>query len=310
MKSVQTQLKYSLAIFGLILAMFAMGGYFGQAQAQDNSTASSGADMSSPAAFMATPLTQVQPSATPEIGTAVILADVRQALKIQYRGEVESYRTAEQEYIVAKGQWESVQTLANLENAVQKTRQVLAARDRVLLVYLDLVYTTLLDTHGVNLNQREVVAAQLKSSMDQLKAHGEQVQKSIDRDAVNARSDEFELIQIKAVSSAHKGMSLITVGKLQNVADLAKLLHDDVLETQKLATVSGLRQAERDRANQQIVRSQTELTGQLQTINQTLTANQVKDVTPASYSRTVQELGPVYANLSQILSFLKESLTY
>lgn len=259
---------------------------------------------------VASPSPDVSPSSDPAILQKTPLSDKRQKLRDQYRGEIEAYRLAEQEYLVAKGQWESVKTLVALETVVQKTKAVQLARCRALEVYLELVQTTLLDTEGVNLAQRSPVSDELTARINDLKAHETKLLATDDRDGVNARSDEFELLTPQLVSSAHKGMALIAVGKLQNVSDLARLLHGDIVEMQKTATVSALRQAERDRANHEIERSQDEITTQMQEINTTLQDAQPKVVTDVIYTRTQQELGPVYANLSQILSFLQESLKY
>lgn len=249
-----------------------------------------------------------QVSAQDEISQKEQLTQEIDSLKKLYRDSVESYRLAEQEFVVAKGQYQQLNTLASLENAVQKTKAVLISRNQVLEVYLELVLTTLEDTSGVNLDQQSQVSSQISDTINDLRDYRQSLEESSDRNGVNQRADEFEELSDQVVSVAHKGMALIMIGRVQNVYDLSRLLHQDVKNAQEELELSTLKRQELERANQEIDRNFDQVLDKLILVREHVDDNQEKDVKSNYYERAQELLSPAYSDLTQIVSYLRESV--
>ena len=179
---------------------------------------------------------------TVEATTSATVVDQTQAA-LEYRQEldrlrnllrlqIEAYRQSEREYIIAKDQYKNLQTLRLLEDAVAASQRVMADRNKVLITYLEITMVTLKSTEGVNLDFKNEAAASLEEQIEVLRTHGENIQKSQDREAVAAMV-EGDAIEPGIINSAYQGMSLVSTGRLQTVYDKARIILADIQASQR-----------------------------------------------------------------------------
>ncbi len=227
-------------------------------------------------------------------------------LRNLYRLQIEAYRQSEREYIIAKDQYKNLQTLRLLEDAVAASQRVMADRNKVLITYLEITMVTLKSTEGVNLEFKNEAVASLEEQIEVLRTHGENIQKSQDREAVAAMVEEFDSIKPGIINSAYQGTSLVSIGRLQTVYDKAQIILADIQTTQKEEEVSELRKAALDRAYAETERKLDEVKELLQVINENY--GKQENFSSASYSNLSSRLEPVYTGLSQTVAYLDELL--
>ena len=141
-----------------------------------------------------------------------------------YRDEINVYRNAERTFDVSKEQYLKLGTLASLEEAVSSTRNVLLARSKVLITYLELLRDELANQHGVNLTEKDDALERLDTQLLFLKEHQDAVLLANDRDqllnVVIVFGEQRELIE----DAAYRSRSLVAIGKVQTVNDKAQAL--------------------------------------------------------------------------------------
>jgi hypothetical protein len=228
-------------------------------------------------------------------------------LRQQYLGEVEAYRRSEQNFRVLKQQYLNLKTLKSLEDATAGTKAAMYERTRVLTTYTEIIYFTLLDTGGINLVYKNAQITELENRVDDLRAHLEKISASTSRDDVNQLRDDFALLQPELENTAYRSMSLISMGKLQTIYDQALIILKD-LDSQLLeATVSAIKKTELERAFFETQRSLNLVKADIDEVDKYY-ADQDELFNKGDYSNILADLGTVYSQLSQNLSYLEELL--
>lgn len=138
-----------------------------------------------------------------------------------YKGQLAEYRQAADQFNIAKGQFLKLNTLASLEVAVQDGRKALLLRDQVLLTYLKLIELKLLESDGINLEEKTIALDGTKDLQQDFQAHYDLTNNAIDRVAINQVADDFEVLSPRIVSLANYVSTLLRIGKLQTVYDHA-----------------------------------------------------------------------------------------
>ena len=251
-------------------------------------------------------LAQGSPNPSPVIYQQDSLTKDIQNLRIQYRGELEEYRNLENAYLIAKDQYLKLNTLASLEDAVQKTQAVMIARDKVLHTYLRLVRLSLISQTGIEIDEKQAAEQSLLSALGKIESHQQLFQKSLDKPQLTDISLNYETSLSEVENAAYRALSLISIGKLQTIHDKSTTLKED-MET-KIATAGGVLQiTKRRRAFDEIDRSLARLKPNFDEIEE-----KYKNPSSAGYKsiyNTLQkQLAEVHSSLAQILSFLGEVL--
>lgn len=231
------------------------------------------------------------------------IADEIAEVRRTYKGQLAEYRQANDQYVIAKGQFEQLNTLASLEVAVQDFRTVLSLRDQVLLTYLKLIELELLEADGINLEEKDIAVAQTVSLQKDFLAHKDLVDDAIDRVAVNQVADDFELLSPRIESLSGYASTLLRIGKLQTIYDQSVTLVD-ATDPRNLTDEPSLKLNEK-------IRAHNEITGLMDDIDVDLNFiwDEIKDAREKNkLSSTTKENASVYANLSQVLLFLEEIL--
>lgn len=231
--------------------------------------------------------------------------DIRQ-LKIQYRGELEEYRAAERAYLIAKDQYLKLNTLAALEDAVQKTQATMLLRDKVLRTYLRLLRLTLLSQPGVEIEAKKNAEQSLLVVLDKLETHQQMFDQVLDKPQLETIAIDYEILFAEIEDAAYQSLTLISIGELQTIHDKAISLKNDM--EVEIATAGGvLKSTERKRSFDEIDRVLSKLKpefDQMEATYQEKTSLGYDSI----YNNIQRKLGSVHSSLSQILTYLGELL--
>lgn len=230
-------------------------------------------------------------------------------LRTLYRDQVEVYRNSEKAFTIAKTNYQQVQTLSALEEAVKATQTVMMDRSRVLVTYLELVDAVLTETNGVELDLKNQSHTELFGLINAIKIHQENIVISKDRQAMAFLADEFEPISVSYQSAVYKALSLIRIGKIQEVHDKAQIIETDIIAEHESQQVSDARTSKRERAYEEIERNFEEITAGLVTLNELFLFARREGFSRGFYENILEDLSPVFAQISRSLDHLEELIT-
>lgn len=230
-------------------------------------------------------------------------------LRTLYRNQVEVYRNAEKAYIIAKTNFEQVGTLSSLEEAVKATNIVMQERSKVLITYLELLDAVLNETNGVELNLKAQSSTELVGLITALKIHQEEIMLSNSRESMVILSDSFEPIANSYTSTVYKALSLIRIGQMQEVRDKSEIIMKDIVTSHELSDSSSTAIAKRNRAYIEIERNFETVNENLSKLNNKFLEAKREGFSRSFYENILQDLGPVYVQISKSLDHLEELLT-
>ncbi|MEX0895377.1 MAG: hypothetical protein WDZ94_00380 [Patescibacteria group bacterium] len=244
------------------------------------------------------------------VGIDVIQTRPRQTAEILrlrdlYRDQVERYRTVDREFQISKAQYQQIQTLQSLEEAVVSTREVLLVRDQVLITYFELMLTSLEDTEGIDLVDKRAVINEMIEHIEVLREHRDAVAQTTNREGIAERVEEFALLSEPFETTAYKGLALINIGDIQTVYDKARLIYADILTYHQEQPVSAVKQQERLRAYREAERELERIGLLLREIRIEYGRNTT--IGRDSYDRVLgNNLNSAYSGTSQIIFYLRE----
>lgn len=226
-------------------------------------------------------------------------------LRVLYQDQVEKYRELERAFYIDTAQFRQLNTLQSLEKAVVSTREVMLARTDVLITYYELIRASVEDTPGIEVTKKEQVINESINHIEALRAHKQLVANTVDRDGINARADEFEVLRADFEPTAHLAIALIVSGDIQTIYDKSKIIYADVLKLHGDHTVNALRQAERERAYSQVER-EFERVG-LGLLEVRTNIDSKGNITRGQYASFFgDQLEKAYSGTAQLLSYLEE----
>jgi len=231
--------------------------------------------------------------------------DIRQ-LTLQYRGELEDYRSSEKEYKILKQQYFQLETLASLEKSVRATQAAMVARANVLRTYIRLLRFHLLAQAGIELPEKQAAQQNLLDTLSKIEQHQQKLAEPLDKPSIANVAVEFKELFSEIEESVYRVLALLTVGKLQTVHDKALVLTHDMEE--QLATAGGaLKSAERKRSFDETNRVLSSLKGEFD-----LVEAKFSDSSDLDYKEVYQfandRLSRIYSSLAKALLFLEELL--
>lgn len=231
--------------------------------------------------------------------------DIRQ-LKLQYRGELEEYRGLENLYLIAKKQYYKLNTLASLEDVVQKTQAAMSSRDKVLKTYLRLLRLELLSQPGIELPEKKAAEQSLLAAVQKIEQHQQQFEETLDKPQLSQVAEEFKTLINQIEEASYQTLTLVSIGELQTIHDKAILLRSDM--ELEIATAGGaLKSTERKRSFDETDRVLNNLEPKFDSVEKEYSkasATKYKRV----YATIGKELSSIHSSLSQALAFLRELL--
>ncbi len=180
------------------------------------------------------------------------LEQQRQSLRETYRQEIQAYQNSYRKFTLAKAQFQKLETLASLEEAVTSTREVFVARDAVLLTYLDQLNFELQVNPSYDDEVKLTTLNKIAEIKNNLLIFHQLVINSQDRQALAERATGFIPIGEEIRQLSDQTRKLIFLGKFRASAGLAQQLTQEVKDLQAQNPVSALKQGERQRAYQEL----------------------------------------------------------
>lgn len=232
-----------------------------------------------------------------------------QELRILYRDQVEVYRNSEKAFSIAKTNYQNVQTLAALEEAVTASKTVMMDRSRVMITYLELVDAVLIETNGIELDLKNQSHTELFGLINALRIHQDTIAVSKDRQEIAVLANEFEPIATSYQSSVYKALSLIRIGKIQEVHDKSRIIELDIISEHESQEVNAVTTARRERAYAEIERNFDTVNNNLIKLNGLFQEAKRDGFSRSFYERILRDLSPVYAQISRSIDHLEELIT-
>lgn len=224
-----------------------------------------------------------------------------------YRGQLETYRAQEKTFFIAKDQYQRLQTLDSIEQAVKSTRQTMLSRDQVLFTYLTLLRLRLIDADGVEISYKQQVLERIDVILAQLETHHAKVLTEYDRQKINTLSDDFLPIGEDIKITASHALALLNLGKLQSVYDRSVLLFDEV-QAEVANTNGRLTAAEKQRYTTETQRTLDKTSTTLKLITGRLGERMQDKSEIRPGSDLSGSLNQTYSYLSKVLGYFQELL--
>ena len=226
-------------------------------------------------------------------------------LNEEYRSNLQDYRDKEKLYQISYDQHQSLQTLATIEDLIQKAKTLGLSRDEVLLDYLELLKLNLISTEGVELSLKDLYLERIDIVLEYITMHRDELETLTEREAIQKSLTDFTNTHKNMPNFTNSVLVLLSTGNLQMIFDKSVVLKSDIdsfLEEQDLMKKS------------EVLRASTETAKAIDSSQQLLKEfwdDITKKVDNSSslssvYNNLNQELDPVYVSISKLLSYLGE----
>lgn len=226
-------------------------------------------------------------------------------LTVKYRDSVEAYRSREREFQIAKQEYQQLETLASLENAVKATKAVYLSRTEVLAVYIELLQNILMQAQGIPVLEKQRTLEDIILRLEAIQRHKASILEAQDKVAIEVLADQFELMRIDIDATVHRAQSFIVLGKFNVVyaqaQELKKVIENDV-ESREL---NELQKAEYQRAFDEVDRSLTKVESSLASIHSDIAASDA-EYSLGFYNLILSRLSEPYSGLRKVVSFFEE----
>jgi len=222
-------------------------------------------------------------------------------LKASYRGQLLEYQTAESQFLLAKGQYTQLNTLASLEDLLQASQQLMFKRSQILLTYFKLLETNLVLSQGIELSVKESLLSEIRSTQDQLATQDALEKNAPNKTAVEEATAEFVARVPAWQNLAAYARAVLKLGRQQAVYDQAQLLLNKT-NPQEDNRLTALELSQKQRAYDEIMSksllAKTELVVMWEALAAAKAESEDFDLN--------QALAKNYATISQLINYLDE----
>lgn len=225
-----------------------------------------------------------------------------------YIASVEQYRESEQQYIISQEQYYQLNTVASLDDAIRRGKEVLRLRVVTLRNYNTYLDESLRATTGVDLNDKSQALNDLASLQQQL------TQSEIGYNALTQRAEvDAAFVQLneqkRAIESiSYRVQTLIKIGELQTAIDTAQGVNEAMGQQLAKAQISAADRAIKERglreAAQLLESSQTSTFALLQEYRQRANSN----YSSSNYEGFIDSADGTYLLLRQAFAYMQEVL--
>lgn len=234
----------------------------------------------------------------------IVYEQERTQIKQQYRVAAEAYQQSYREYTLAKSQFEKLGTLAALEEAVLDTRQVMLDRNRLLMIFFDLMHLELRASAGLDPEKKQEALRRIEGFQAELLAQAQLIQNSQDRVALAARSQWFSEATKSLRSQGFYIRALILYGRLYMGYQQALTLYEEIKTFHQSQAVDPFMTAQRQRAYK-------EVDDQIKLINEQWAKIQVLLFDEANrdqnwFQRILPLMSVQQSNLIRVYAFIEE----
>lgn len=145
-----------------------------------------------------------------------------------YYSAVEAYRDADERFVLAQSDYYQQNTLASLEEALRRSKDLMRARGTVLETYFTYLQLTLQDTRGLESTDKDAVISQLNFWRNQMFSYRELVPTLESRIQVNDHLQLFNSQESSFLHTAYTSLILTKIGRIQTALDSAMSVRSDL----------------------------------------------------------------------------------
>lgn len=234
----------------------------------------------------------------------IVYEQERTQIKQQYRVAAEAYQQSYREYTLAKSQFEKLGTLAALEEAVLDTRQVMLDRNRLLMIFFDLMHLELKAAAGVDPEKKQETLRKIENLQAELRAQAQLIQNSQDRIALATRVQWFMEVAESIRSQGFYIRALILSGRLYVGYQQALALYEETKAFHQSQAVDSFMTAQRQRAYKEVDDQINLINNQWTTIQKLLFEDTNRDQN--WFQRILPLLSVQQSNLIRVYTFIEE----
>ncbi|HSW89907.1 MAG TPA: hypothetical protein VLH19_03465 [Patescibacteria group bacterium] len=223
----------------------------------------------------------------------------------KYRGLLDDYRKAQDQFIVSAGQYYNLQTLAAQEDAVRALRSVMLTRDDVVIAYFDLLELEINTVPGIELSRKGQLTSQIDIQKDQLKSHRARVEITTDRINLNLEASGFSQLEAQLEATSDRSLSLLKIAGIQAALDQLVLTKSQLDSFVASAPISETVRGEKQRGLDEMGRSVESIK---LVISKALTRydESLRSISNPGFSEVRSILNPGFATLTQAVQFARE----
>lgn len=171
-----------------------------------------------------------------------------------YFQRVEAYRSNEERYLIAQQDYYQQNTLASLEEAIRRARDLMRARADVMESYYTYLRLILQDTRGIEIEDKNIVDSELKFWQEQMSDYRANVALLESRPAIHEHLTLFNSQEQATLNSAYTALVLIKIGKIQTAIDNAVLVRETLAKAIDSSSISSADKAIKRRGLEEIDR--------------------------------------------------------
>lgn len=232
-------------------------------------------------------------------------------VKAQYQSLLQDYLIKDKAYRVALAQNKELNTLASIEDLLQKSKQLGLSRDETMSSYFSLLRLHLISTEGIELSIKNDLLNRLEERRNYFQDHQQRLSALTERSDVENLLLEFRENNKDTQSLADAVLAALAVGKLQVVYDRSQALKLDI--NSYLEEEGRTEQAAVVRASKETDKSLESAKVKLDEFWAKALQGYTKQnfsFLADTYNNLPSEMNPLYVNLSQSLSYLAEILKF
>lgn len=223
--------------------------------------------------------TQVIEEATPtqgELGQLIDPTNIEDA-RAEYFKTVEAYRESEQRYLISQEQYYKLNTVASLDDAIRRGKELLVLRASALRQYFLYQELVLRATTGVDLGDKAAAIEDLEAWQARLRQDETRFLDLEQRSEVDAAFEELNVFDSQIIGLHYRVKVLSKIGELQTAMDTAKGVSEGMRQQLIEADISAADRAIKERGLREAIalleRGQGQLFEELDTYRTALSGN-------------------------------------
>ncbi|PWU22499.1 hypothetical protein C5B42_05790 [Candidatus Cerribacteria bacterium 'Amazon FNV 2010 28 9'] len=229
------------------------------------------------------------------------IADMQQ----QYSQLLNSYRNSEEQFSIAAQQYYQLKTLASQRDAVTAARQVMLDRVDTLLIYIQILKTTLDTNPGIELTRKSALESQIALLTDMLNRHRARVEIATDRTTIEQEATFMDTQTPTILADCYEALSLIRIGAVQAAIDQLAISQDTLNTYIASAPISETVRTDKQRGSDQI---SSDLSTMHDTMTQVLAKydQSIDHFDASSFHQIQTQLTPLFTLLNQNVEYIQE----
>lgn len=152
------------------------------------------------------------------------------------------YNDDHKEYLNAKNSFQQFGTISAQQEAIEKTKAALYSRAEALRSYLQLLKVILNERQVLDTTIRNSQFGKLEATQSFLVTHQQNVQNSKSITEINTESERLEREAVAMDNLAYESLSVILIGRMQELVRRCELLLNEVKATGKLPETTEIEQ--------------------------------------------------------------------